>query len=152
MSDFFLLPDQNAEFSGFVNEIVAEGGGDVAENGLEAIALAMKSPWTTEGAKRRHVIVVWTDAPAHPLEKSRRAAVERYPSDLPADLDELTDLWEGQTMSMAAKRLILFAPDGYGWTEIGNHWSNVVQFVSNAGEGLKEIDYGTILDTVAQSV
>ena len=60
----------------FVNGLIAEGGGDAPESGLEAVALAMNSPWTTAGDRRRQVIVVWTDQPAHPLD----------PSVVPADL------------------------------------------------------------------
>lgn len=151
--DFFRLPDQDAEFSQFVGGITAAGGGDEPENGLEAITVAMNSDWTTAGTRRRHVIVVWTDASAHPLEKNRSAKPPTYPQGIPADFDELTDLWEGQSgMNSSAKRLILFCPDGHGWTDIANHWTNTVQYPSKAGEGLSDVDLATILDTIAESV
>ena len=43
-SPFFTLPDEQADFSAFVNGLVAEGGGDAPESGLEAVALAIDSP------------------------------------------------------------------------------------------------------------
>ena len=58
-SAFFTLPDERASFSDFVNGLIAEGGGDAPESGLEAVALAIDSPWTTIGDRRRQVIVVW---------------------------------------------------------------------------------------------
>src|SRR3984885_3598300 len=60
-SDFLELPDQRADFSDFVHGLRAAGGGDEPENGLEALATAINSPWDNESAKRRQVIVIWTD-------------------------------------------------------------------------------------------
>ena len=60
-SPFFTLPADRGSFSDFVNGLVAQGGGDAPESGLEAVALAINSPWTTTGDRRRQVIVVWTD-------------------------------------------------------------------------------------------
>ena len=54
-SPFFELPAEETGFSGFVNSLVAEGGGDAPESGLEAVALAMTSPWTTRGDRRRQI-------------------------------------------------------------------------------------------------
>ena len=56
------MPKQSFEFKKFVSSIEACGGGNGPENALEAIALALKSEWTTSGAKRRHVIFVFSDA------------------------------------------------------------------------------------------
>ena len=67
-SPFYRLPDERSAFSDFVNGLIAEGGGDAPESGLEAVALAMNSPWTTRGDRRRQVVVVWTDQPANPLD------------------------------------------------------------------------------------
>ncbi len=106
-SQFFLLPDEREKFSRFVKDIVADGGGDEPENGLEAVALAIRSDWSKAGDRRRQLVVVWTDASAHPLDKSGKPS--GYPSDLPKNLDQLTDIWEGQSSSVSrtGKRLIL---------------------------------------------
>jgi hypothetical protein len=151
-SPFFELPTERAGFSDFVNGLIAEGGGDAPESGLEAVALAVNSPWTTTGDRRRQVIVVWTDAPAQSLDASA------LPADLsariPADFSGLTDLWENEQgpMGSSSKRLILFAPDGPGWSDISAVWENVVHNPSQAGGGLSEVDYGTIIDSIGNSV
>lgn len=151
-SPFFELPAEETGFSGFVNGLVAEGGGDPPESGLEAVALAMTSPWTTRGDRRRQVIVVWTDQPAHPLDAS--ALPPAFAGRVPADFSALTDLWEDPQgpLGSSSKRLILFAPDGPGWSDISGVWENVVHHPSQAGNGLSDIDYGTIIDSIGNSV
>lgn len=152
-SPFYDLPSQKDEFSSFVHGIHADGGGDEPESGLEALAEAIRSNWSESGDKRRQLVVLWTDAGAHPLEKSSEMGSSQRPGGMPRNLDELTDMWEGQShMSSTAKRLILYAPDAYPWTDIETHWSNTIQYASKAGSGLSEVDYGTILDTIAQSI
>jgi hypothetical protein len=151
-SPFFALPSEQASFSAFVNGLVAEGGGDAPESGLEAVALAMTSPWTTRGDRRRQVVVVWTDQPAHPLDPS--ALPTGFAGRVPADFSALTDLWEDPQgpLGSSSKRLILFAPDGPGWSDISGVWENVVHHPSQAGGGLSDVDYGTIIDSIGNSV
>jgi hypothetical protein len=151
-SPFFELPAEVTGFSGFVNGLAAEGGGDAPESGLEAVALAMTSPWTTRGDRRRQVIVVWTDQPAHSLDAS--ALPPGLAGRVPADFSALTDLWEDPQGSLgsSSKRLILFAPDGPGWSDISGVWENVVHHPSQAGSGLSDVDYGTIIDSIGNSV
>lgn len=151
-SRFFELPQELDAFAEFVRGIGADGGGDAPECGMEALVFAMRSPWAA-GDKRRHVIAMWTDTSAHPLEKDAGAKPAGYPLDMPADLNALTDLWDGQMgMSTAAKRLVIFAPDAYPWTDMATYWNNVVHHTSKAGEGLADFDYATILDTIVRSV
>jgi hypothetical protein len=151
-SPFFELPAEQAGFSAFVNGLVAEGGGDAPESGLEGVALAMTSPWTTRGDRRRQVIVLWTDQPAHPLDPS--ALPPALAGRVPADFSALTDLWEDPQgpLGSSSKRLILFAPDGPGWSDISGVWENVVHHPSQAGGGLSDVDYGTIIDSIGNSV
>jgi hypothetical protein len=151
-SDFFRLPAEQAGFSNFVNGLFAEGGGDAPESGLEAVALAINSPWTTRGDRRRQVVVVWTDQPAHPLDPAILPPELR--DRVPADFSALTDLWEDNQgrLGASSKRLILFAPDGPGWSDISGVWENVVHNPSQAGGGLSDVDYGTIVDSIGNSV
>jgi hypothetical protein len=151
-SPFYTLPAERSAFSEFVNGLIAQGGGDAPESGLEAVALAINSPWTTTGDRRRQVIVVWTDQPAHPLDPSVVPA--DLASRVPADFSALTDAWEDEQgrMGSSSKRLILFAPDGPGWSDISAVWENVVHNPSQAGGGLSEVDYGTIIDSIGNSV
>lgn len=154
-TEFFKIPEQEDDFRHFINGLSPRGGGDEPENGLEALALAMKSDWTTGGDKRRHVIVVWTDASTHPLE-TPITKNEYYPQDMPANLDELTNWWEdeqsGVMPSRTAKRLVIFAPDASAWTEIGLNWVNTIHHPAKAGEGLTDVDYETIMATIANSI
>jgi hypothetical protein len=71
------------------------------------VALAIDSPWTTTGDRRRQVIVVWTDQPAQPLDASVLPA--DLSSRVPADFSALTDVWEDEQgpMGSSSKRLIL---------------------------------------------
>lgn len=154
-TEFFRIPEQEDDFRHFINGLSPRGGGDEPENGLEALALAMKSDWTTGGDKRRHVIVVWSDASTHPLE-TPITKNEYYPQDMPANLDELTNWWEdeqsGVMPSRTAKRLVIFAPDASAWTEIGLNWANTIHHPAKAGEGLTDVDYETIMATIANSI
>ena len=148
VTDFFMLPQQAAEFEACVKSITAEGGGDIPEDGLEALAYAIKSKWTNETVKKRHVIVVWTDACTHELGHGKGSRY--YPSGMPQNMSELNDWWED--MNENSKRLILFAPDETHWDYISRHWDNVVHYPSVAGNGLAEQNYGEILNVIAQSV
>lgn len=153
VSDFFDLPDENSKFSAFVSGLAAVGGGDEPESGLEALALAIDSEWSSTANKCRQLIVIWTDASADPLEKNSLDPPPGYPTSLPKDLDELTDWWEGQShMNHSAKRLIIYAPDAAGWSEIGASWDKTVHFPSAAGDGLSEYEYSEILESIANSV
>jgi hypothetical protein len=151
-SSFFALPDERTIFSAFVDGLVPEGGGDAPESGLEAVALAINSPWTSRGDRRRQVIVVWTDQPAHPLNFA--VLPPDLASSVPTDFSALTDLWEDPQgpLGSSSKRLILFAPDGPGWNDISASWENVVHHPSQAGGGLSDVDYGTIIDSIGNSV
>jgi hypothetical protein len=152
-SDFFTLPDQKDELSAFVSVIRADGGGDEPENGLEALAVAFQSKWNKEGDRRRQIVVISTDASAHPLEKNESSKPSNYPENMPKNLDEFSDFWEGQSyLSNSSKRLLIYAPDAYPWTEIGNHFSNTIHFPSKAGNGLADTEYSEILNAIANSV
>jgi hypothetical protein len=63
-------------------------------------------------------------------------------------------VWEDPQgpLSSSSKRLIVFAPDGPGWSDISAVWENVVHHPSQAGSGLSDIDYGTIIDSIGNSV
>ena len=151
-SSFFELPDETDSFNSFIKDIRVEGGGDEPENGLEALALAMNSDWTTEGTRRRHIIVLYTDASAHSLELSQEKDSSAAPVGLAKSFEELSEQWVNQSMESNARRLILYAPDANPWTEISNYWNQVVHFPSKAGSGLEEVDYGSIIDAIANSV
>ena len=148
-SRFFELPEESSSFGEFVNKIEHGGGGDEPENALEALALAIRSPWSDEQSheKGRYVILMCTDASAHPLEKASKPS--HYPSEMPKDFDELTDEWE--KLPLNKKRLVLFAPEKTPWLEVEENWENMFFFPSIAGEGLQASDMDEILAGLAKS-
>jgi hypothetical protein len=152
ISDFFTLPEQQHELEAFLRGIEAKDGGNGAENALEAIAYALRSDdWTTDGYKRRHIILMFTDAPALPL--GAHADVSGYPSDImPADLAQLGAWWEGidltqeSTYDPRAGRLVAFAPRVEPWTELqewNRYWAVYPEVIDYLD--LSEIDYHVLM-------
>lgn len=176
LSNFFKLPEQAAEFEALVRGIKAEGGGDDPEDGLEALAYAIRSKWNTEeGNKKRHVIVLWTDAGAHELGFGRNPEngkylvgrmmsaeqlnenAKKYPVKMAKDFNELSEWWGvGQSpnsvLNPSFKRLLIYAPNEKTWTTIAKTWDNAILFPSTAGSGLKSTTYSEILDALCGSV
>lgn len=156
-SGFFLLPDQNDDFKQYVEKIEARGGGDEPESALEALALAMRSDWTTKGTKRRHVILVFTDASAVELKEETRTRSTYYPSDMPGSLAELGDMWSGCGQEMRgmpeqrSARLVVFGPNVSPWSDI-QVWNNVWTAFSQAGKGLAELDIDMAIQLLVSSV
>ena len=126
-SPFYTSHDKESMLS-FLSRINAEGGKDIAADGLEALVYGMHSDWCTKGWKKRHVIVLITDAPAHELGYSKKAAT--YPqSGMPDDFGQLSEMWgwdqeEPGIMNHKAKRLVLFTPNESFWHTIVECWEN----------------------------
>ena len=95
--------------------------GDAPENALEALATAINTSWKIGKMRRRQVIIIYTDAPAHRLQENAHASF--YPPDMPATFEELTAMWN--EIEKQTKRLILFAPNSQPWTDISTSWSSV---------------------------
>ncbi len=148
-TDFFYFPEEIETFMNEVDKLEARGGGDVPENGLEAIVRAMRSDWCQTGWKRRHIIAVLTDAPAIPFEDTSK----NHLPDGPASLAEMQEWWEAGVGSMQpdARRLVLFAPDTEIWNALGE-WDLTEYFPSQAGEGCQEIDMKKIIDRLVRSI
>lgn len=156
-SEFFTMPGELDKFESFVRGLTPEGGGDVPESGLEALALAIRAPWERGLDRRRHVIVLFTDAPAHPLGDPKARAAHTYPAGLPLDGDALLEEWgyarsQQALMENSAKRLVLFAPDETPWKNIADEWNMTILFPSVAGQGLEEVEMSEIINTIAHSI
>ena len=123
-SPFYTLPAEQPGFAEFVRGLVPEGGGDAPESGLEAVALAINSGWTTGGDRRRRVIVVWTDSPAQPLTGAPPRPLWRQDPQGLQRPDRPVGERAGRDGGklQAADRL---RPDGPGWTDISGVWENV---------------------------
>lgn len=156
-SEFFVVEPSTevAKFESFVNGLSASGGGDEPESALEALGVAQASAWTHDGDRQRHIIVMFTDASAHKLEDRVGEVPGALRDQIPASLDELTDRWEGgQSVRIrkAARRLLVFGPDAYPWNVLGDSWGQTVWLPSQAGKGLEDVEYETILSTIVNSI
>lgn len=155
LSPFLTLPDNMDQFENFVKRIEAEGGGDEPEDGLEALAYAMRSDWCEDGWRKRHIIALFTDASAHELGFGKEEAT--YPkTGMPKDFGELSEMWGDEDdpgeMDYQAKRLLLFAPDISFWHTISNCWENTVIRTAKEATGLSDVSYQVMLDTIVNSV
>ena len=153
-SPFYVLPDQREEFKHFVDSIEACGGGDEPENALEAIATALSSDWVTTGSKRRHVILLFTDASA--LELNQRKECRNYPRNLPKTLPELNEWWEGcsqyyySNYQAKSGRLVMFCPKVAPWTHMES-WNRRWAIYTH-DYGLKGTDMNAVIDLLTGSV
>lgn len=162
MSDFFNLPEQAPDLKECLECIDASGGGDIPEDGLEALAYAMRSDWDMTGIKKRHVIALWTDAPAHPIGFGKASSA--YPEGMAQSFEELTTWWgdmqHGGYMDPHAKRLVMFAPefeDKKGktpsvWRRISNEWDQTIHSPVDIEKGLINVGYETILNEIANTI
>lgn len=150
-SEFMTLPEENDKFKNFVSNIQAKGGGDEPESGFEALATAINSDWTKEGDKKRHLVVLWTDASAHKLEDIPAGHTD-YPSGMPKNFEEFVNMWDGQIMNQSSKRMIVFAPDTYPWRDIAENCESVFMIPSQAGKGLADVHYDAIISNIVNSI
>ena len=103
--------------------------------------MAMRSDFVQEGEKKRHIIVLFTDAAAHPFEDYDELTAEAakkgckptmYPKNMPKNISEFYNAWEGNAMNQDAlgcdgentkldadgRRIVLFAPNDYPWCDM----------------------------------
>lgn len=159
-TEFFSLPEDGQKFADAVNKIDWEyRGGDIPENALEALYVAMKSDWTAikPVERGRHIIVLISDAP--PLELQEREGCIGYDaSEFPKDIEELHRLWDecdGLSLSARNKRLVLFVPDeddgeGHSWNNVSD-WNQTFVHYINPSRGGSDIDINDVINLVVRS-
>ena len=150
-SKFFNIDTEYEDAISFLEaQPYPSGGGDMAENSLEALALAIKSDWVKTQGVRRHVIVLATDGYAKPLGECKECP--GYPADMPASYDELLALWDG--MDRRSKRLILFAPDVSPYADMASSYEvyNVFHAPTQPGMGCNELDFDAVKHTIWCSI
>lgn len=153
-SQFYQHPGQEAAFRAFLDGLEATGGGDAPENSLEALYEAIKSDWVDTGAKRRHIVVLMTDAAPHPLDHPKRASAKGYPADMPKNLTELMLAWDdGQgKLNSNARRMAVFAPEDKVWRGIADTWELVSYMPCRAAAGLADADMDVVVKWIAESI
>ena len=157
-SIFFNLPDETDEYEDFINGIVARDGGETPESSLEALHLAINySDWVApaDGVRTRHVIVMFTDAPAHMLDdaKYREDAEmnDKYPTDCPRDLSGIVDEYNNK-MDARARRLIILAPMNEPWPDLKENLDDCMIKYVKAADGLDEIPEKAIPDMICDII
>ena len=151
-SPFFELPDEEAEFSNYLDGIRASGGCNEDANGLEALYLAMKSDFTT-GPKDRQIIVLFADTTAIPLRKRGNCA--GYPKGM-VDENGLLETWmcmQGRTTKLRerCKRLVMFAPTGTCYESMKQTYNRSIFTPVQIHRGLDDISFDDIIKIVAAS-
>lgn len=71
-SEFFDIINGESEFIDYLNKLENGGKAGNVSSGLEALYIAMNSDFNKKADKVRHIIVLITDKPAHPLEHQDR--------------------------------------------------------------------------------
>lgn len=161
-SDFFDLDDpfDREALQTFVDKLEATGGEDEPESALEALHYAIHSDWDRdETVVHRHVIILCTDAPAHPLtgddQEKRNVGNEHYPADadMPYDLVQLQSEYSNPAViDQSAQRLLIFAPkDAYPWSQVAQ-WNGGSICDVELNNGLKKVGMDAILAALSGSI
>ena len=155
-SRFFELPADEPEYEEYLTGITVMGGGDLPENGLEALYLAMKSDFVATGSKDRQVIVIFSDADALDLRDPRRTGNPIYPSDM-VDMDGLLTAWACAAQDSSIKlrerqkRLVIFCPAGTKYQDLVTKMNRSVYEPVKYEDGLADIDFKEIIKIIAAS-
>ncbi len=174
-SKFFELPEEKEDFHDFVAGIEAAGGGDEPESSLEALTLAMRSDFTQEGERKRHIIVLFTDEEAHRFEDYDRLVAEAskegcepemYPENMPKDLGGFYNAWYGNAenegvlgtdgnrtkLDSSGRRLVICAPDAYPWTDMEIDLENILRVELKKGGSGEDLDMSQVYPMIAMSM
>ena len=158
-SEWFELTagDEDA-YSKHLSGIVADGGGDDPENGLEALFYAMTSDWNAKGDNDRQVIVLFTDADAIPLGK--QAGQANYPDKM-VDYEGLKNTWycvRPEFLSQAdfklkerCKRLVMFGPAGSVYEQLQKDFNRSLFVPVKMDAGLRDMDFEDVIKIIAAS-
>lgn len=153
---FFSLPEEADAYAAEVSGLVAQGGGPTPESALEALAVAFRSPWERTLDKRRHVVVMCTDAPAHPLGKYSLPEPAGQMPAWPTSMEELQAIWGDETddgeMEYSAKRMFILAPRIHPWKEMEDNSENVVFLEQPTTDAFTSLEGTKLLREVGHTV
>lgn len=158
---FDMTAGDAGRYDTFLKGIVADGGGDLPENGLEALYFAITSDWNAKGQKDRQIIVLFTDADALELQDPDRVKSPAYPKNM-VDEGGLISLWSGimapymsqgdLKLKAKCKRLIMYAPAGSKYEKLSTTL-DCSQFIpTDMQAGLGDLDFKDVIKVLAASV
>lgn len=168
-SKWFIMPEEAEEFRDFVMDLKAEGGYDAPETSLEALVQAIRSDWNWDGAKKRHITMLFTDNEAHRFEdhdalvklaEEKGCRVTCYPENMPSSLAEFYKEWSGDEADangngadiQKCRRMVLFAPSVYPWNEMEVDLENVLRKDLILEQGGAEITIEDVYYMIGQSM
>lgn len=155
---FELSAGDDDKYQQCLDSIIADGGGDAPENGLEALFYAMTTDWKARGSNDRQVIVLFTDADAIPFGTQMGEA--NYPKDM-VDMDGLLSTWMCKQPGFISqsdfklkdkcKRLVMFGPAGSIYEDLAKKLerSQFIPVVMDSGLG--ELDFDNVIKIIAAS-
>ena len=162
-SGFFqmTMSEELPQFENWVRNLnYLNRGGDLPENGLEALYYAMQAEWTPLiGVKGRHIIVLITDAA--PLALGERSGCAGYPDGyFPANNIELEAVWNEDDpvqggdkkapISCNGRRLILYVPNDPAWAPISG-WEWTTTTYIQAARGGFDLNIDNIVADIVRS-
>jgi len=151
-SRFFELPDEEADFSAYLDTQKASGGCNEDANGLEALCYAMRSDFVT-GGNDRQVIVLFADTDS--IKLKARAGLQNYPADM-VDDDGLLELWmcmqsQPSKLRERCKRMVLFAPENTVYEKMKQRFNRSVFKPVQIHRGLNDVSFDDIIKIIAAS-
>jgi len=158
-SRFFSLPDEVTFYQAFVKKMIALSEGDESENGLEALYTGLFSHWSRQYEIVKHLCIVLTDAPAHPIHGPySRRDFPGYPQHIPQSLTQFDLLWQfgyqhdDGTGLLPTASLILFTPQkDSSWLPIIN-WERVTHIPVKPNQSFKEFTLEQIRDDIINAL
>jgi Flp pilus assembly protein TadG len=132
-SAHFNLPQQAGDLRDHLATLVANGGGDDPESGLECVNAALNATWLKKGESMPNglpgtigavfpMIAIWTDVDAQPPAHPFALLNPNYPSDtvMPRDYNGLLAKWQdANRIDQTNKLLLTFMPsDTPVWDQI----------------------------------
>ena len=124
VSDFINLSQETVDLNKMLEGIDAFGGVNVPRSGLEALAIAMHSPWSTGAFRTRNYIVLISDSEARELYSCQ--TVSNYPKRMPDSFEKLSEMW----------------------STISDEWENVIHFPSGK-VGCRDFCFEEIVEILA---
>jgi len=133
-SIFFEIPMDTYNYKEYLDEIKLNKQPSDKTNGLEALYLAMQSDFVATKRYDRQIIVLITGKDALPLQE--RANCPGYPTDMPKDIEELSDCWMDNQrkpfgLGQKQKRLVIFAPKGTVYDSYISNYFDQTMFQSD---------------------
>lgn len=153
ISPFMIIPAQKDDFDSLLEDLTIDDNIEKSTNGLEALACAIQSDWCIDGWKRRHVIIMVTDADTYDLHHyDGSESLDNNPQ----SFEKLSAMWGNEDipglMEFKSKRLVLFTPNSSFWEKIWKSWECVALYPSKNGIDREDLQYYVLMDVITSNI